>query len=140
MAVDPVKTLPNTNSSGAQWIEWHVALKKAFGKKEANTLFLMAWEKRHAEGNLLTGSKANTVELRNYLEKQGITISGEGALDYASDAWDDTENFFSSAFGVGKTVGIILLVIILVPVAILLINVARNPKLIVDGFKAYSGR
>jgi hypothetical protein len=137
--VDPIQTIPDKNSTGAQWIQWHQALKDRYGKKQANSLFLYGWEKRRASGNILTGNIANTQTLREYLEKQGITVSGDGVLDYAADALDNFEDYFGGIFGVGKTVAIVIALLILIPIAFLLINIARNPKLIVDGLSAYSG-
>lgn len=139
IAVDPIQTLPDKNSTGDQWIQWHKALKRRYGKKQANSLFLLAWEKRKGSGNVLTGSSANTQPLREYLSKEGINISGEGVMDYAADALDNFEDVFGGIFGAGKAAAIVIAIVILIPIALLLINVAKNPKLIVDGLNAYSG-
>lgn len=85
MAVDPSKNIPTATSTDHQWISWHGQLKKVFGKKQANDVFLYAWSKRGS-----TDSKANTNALSNYAEKNGFDIErstlsniGEGISDFA---------------------------------------------------------
>ena len=37
--------LPGIHSSAAQWKQWHKALKACVGKKNANQLFIMQYDK-----------------------------------------------------------------------------------------------
>lgn len=132
------ETIPSINASDAQWIQWHKLLKKETGSKNANILFLRAWEKRKNEG--LLGSSANTSTLRDYLATQNIDVRPDGVFAYPISTIESIEGAIETSFGVGKWVFIILAVIILVPVTLLLINIARNPRLLIDGFKTYATR
>ena len=138
MIVKSLQNLPSVNSSDQQWIAWYKTLRSEVGKKGANALFLRAWEKRKNAG--LLGSSANTQNLREFLAKQDIDVRPDGIFAYPITALEYAENAIDTAFGISKWTFIILACLVLIPVAILLFNVARNPKLIVDGLSAYSGR
>ena len=70
MKLDPSLSVPTASSKPENWIQWHVDLKKIFGKKKANSLWLYAWSKR---GGI--NSTANTSSLRSYMDKQGVDIT-----------------------------------------------------------------
>jgi hypothetical protein len=65
--IDVINTIPVQSSQSADWIEWHKALKKRFGKLQANQLWLKAWGFRGT-------SKSNTGELRSYMKDNGVTL------------------------------------------------------------------
>ncbi len=119
MKADPTTNIPGYNAKSESWIEWHKELKSNFGKKIANSLFLKAWGIR---GN----SSANTLDLRQYLKTNGITIS-ESAWDSVIDAGSDVSDFFGDIFSIGKTAGIVIGVIVLGGAAMLVFNIVRNP-------------
>jgi len=60
-------SIPQLNSSSAEWIEWHKNLKSRYGKSTANSLWLKAWRFR---GN----SNANSNELRTHMSSNGVKI------------------------------------------------------------------
>ncbi len=137
MYVKSIEYLPSINSTDAQWVSWYEILRSDVGKKNANNLFLKAWEQRKNEGML--GSKANTSYLRNFLSEKGIELSPDGILAYPIAAIDSLEGFAEGVFGFGKTTFIIVLSITIVILAVFMFNIARNPKMIVDGLNAYRG-
>ena len=54
MRADPSVNIPTASSSSENWIQWHKELKRFFGKKTANSLWVFAWAKRggkNAEAN-----------------------------------------------------------------------------------------
>ncbi|GAL83421.1 hypothetical protein MYP_648 [Sporocytophaga myxococcoides] len=140
MEIPALQNIPSVNSTDVQWISWYNLLRKRYGKRNANDLFLSAWERRRGSSNFLSGTKANTTTLRNFLEDQGIQISGDGLMSYPADLLDDIETGITTAFGVTKTVFIILFILIIIPLFILVFNIARNPAVIVDGIKTFSGK
>lgn len=137
---DPKVNIPNVNSTDSQWILWHKSLVKYVTKKYANEIFLERWEAVKSANSGWTGGKANTSTLRSYLKEQGIEISPDGALAYVESLVDNIESGIESAFGVSKTIFIVIAIIVLVPVAMFLFNVAKQPGLIVDGLKAAHGK
>ena len=117
---NPVDSIPKFNDTSTNWLEWHKILVDNFGKKEANQLWLKAWGIRGS-----TSISDNT--LRDYMKKQGVNLpatwgqkiedSGVGLVDSAL-----------SVFHMGRTAGIIVFAVIVIPVGLLLINVARKPE------------
>jgi hypothetical protein len=122
------KNIPIKGADDNKWILWHEALKKRYGKKVANDLFLDAWDKR-------SDSKSNTVNLRKYLEKQGIDID-RSVWDFSADIFDETGDFFSKWFGITSTFGTVAAILITIIVLVFLYNIARNPNFIIQGIKA----
>ncbi len=137
MYVQSIEYLPSVNSTDAQWVSWYEILRDEVGKKNANNLFLRAWEQRKNEG--LLGSKANTSYLRNFLSEKGIELFPDGVLAYPVAAIDSLEGFAEGVFGFGKTTFIIIFSILILVLAVFLFNIARNPKIVVDGLNAYRG-
>lgn len=90
MALDPSKNIPTATSNDDQWIIWHKQLRRLFGKKQANSIWLFAWSKR---GGLDT--KANTRKLSNYLEKFGIDVE-RSTLDSIGEGFADAAEGFAS--------------------------------------------
>jgi len=119
MKADPTTNIPGYNAKSDAWIQWHKELKSNFGKKVANSLFLKAWGIR---GN----SSANTNELREYLKKQGITLSGS-AWDSIVDAGADIGDFFGDFLSISKYAGIALGVIVIGGIGMIVFNIAKDP-------------
>jgi hypothetical protein len=119
MAVDPSKRIPTASSTDEQWISWHGQLKKVFGKKTANDIWLYAWSKRGG-----VNSNANTNRLSNYLEGNGIDIE-RSTLANIGEGVSDT----FSAIGTGfKWAGIIILGVAGVILVSILIKLVKNPN------------
>lgn len=126
MKVDAIKNIPNKDSTDDQWIIWHGALKK-FGKKNANLIFLEAWNSRTEKGGIIFSSKANTEKLRDYLEKQGVSLD-KGFADYSATFIDGMDDFFTSAFNIGKYAGIGASAVVLIIIAVILYVIIKNPE------------
>ena len=114
-------SIPTSSSSSAMWVSWHKTLKKKFGKKKANIIWIAAWDKRAG-----TGSSASTVELRDYMDSQGVKIDTT-TLEDITDVGGDITDFFGGAFNIlkygaliggGATVAILLFA---------LFNIAKHP-------------
>lgn len=119
MANNPSQNIPTSRSSPSEWIVWHKSLKQMFGKKEANKIWLYAWSKRGGIDN-----DANTNELSNYLEKNGIDIE-RSTLDSIGEGISD---FSSGVFTFGKWMILIPLGIAGVVMIFILIQLFRNPN------------
>ena len=119
MKLDPSSTIPTASSKSENWIQWHKDLKKFFGKKKANSIWLYAWAKR---GGIK--SSANDMQLRDYMNSQGVdvTTTGLGAIaDVVGNVLD-----FSLGFGRVILIGSLSLVgLILISI---LVKLVRNPN------------
>jgi hypothetical protein len=93
--LDPSKNIPTRASEFQDWIAWHKSLKRTFGKKTANEIWVYAWAKRGG-----VDSNANVSRLRDYMSGQGVNIqrtTTDAIFDTASD-------FTSTMFSVTKWV------------------------------------
>ena len=90
-----------------------------FGKKKANSLWLFAWAKRGG-----VNSSANTSDLRNYMEGQGVNITTT-TLNDITDTIGDVLGF---GFGVGKIVIIGTLSVVGLILVGILVKLFRNPN------------
>ncbi|OJJ16749.1 hypothetical protein BKI52_33110 [marine bacterium AO1-C] len=101
-----IDNIPHESSSDDHWITWHKALRKRYGKNNANMLLSQAWEERGED-------YANTYQLRTYLKSQGIEIDGtnilSGLTDSAKNTWGSVNKGFS---GIGSSVMIGVLIVI----------------------------
>jgi hypothetical protein len=117
--LDPSLSVPTASSKSENWIQWHKDLKKMFGKKKANSLWLFAWAKRGG-----VNSSANTSDLRNYMEGQGVNITTT-TLNDITDTIGDVLGF---SFGVGKIVIIGTLSVVGLILVGILVKLFRNPN------------
>lgn len=119
MKLDPSKTIPTASSKSENWIQWHKDLKKIFKKKKANSIWLYAWAKRGG-----VKSSANTSELRNYMDGQGVDITTTSLGELS----DSIGNVLDFGFGVGKVIiigGLSITALILIGI---LVKLFRNPN------------
>lgn len=113
--------IPNQLSTSEEWQQWHTSLKSV-GANNANSLFLQAWKLR---GN---NEVANDADLRQYLEKNGLRLEGtEGIFSEMADFSADFSEFFNNLVGAGKWISIIIIAIIIIGLAMLVFNIAKNP-------------
>lgn len=119
MKADITKSIPTVNSKSEAWIQWHKDLKSNFGKKTANSLWVKSWGVR---GN----PSANTSDLREYLEKQGIKID-KSAYDSLVDTGSGITDFFGDIFHFGKVGGMVLGGILIVGTGMVIYNLAKDP-------------
>ena len=122
--------IPGVNSSGAQWISWHKALKSCVGKKNANQLFVMQYDKVNYDANL---------ELREYMRGQGVDLDRD-VLDRAVDFGSGVYSWAGGVFEIGSGISIILVVMILGSVGYLLNNIGKDPETAVRAGSAIATR
>ncbi|KKS77436.1 MAG: hypothetical protein UV51_C0007G0034 [Candidatus Woesebacteria bacterium GW2011_GWC1_42_9] len=119
MKVSPLTNIPNKNSDAAAWKLWHETLKDNFGKKQANALFLKAWNKQ-------SGSGVSTIALRKYLSENGIDID-KGILDSALDSGSGLLDDFGNMLQIGKYAVYAIGGITIIGFGMLVYNVMKNP-------------
>ena len=120
--MNPTKIIPTRTSSSSAWIEWHKTMKSRYGKKQANILFVKAWDKRAG-----AGTSASTNELREYMKKQEVTLDTstlESVADTVSSGLDNIGGFFT----VGKYFAIGTGIIIVGGLGMLVFNLVKNPN------------
>jgi hypothetical protein len=121
MKLDPSQTIPTASSKSENWIQWHKDLKKVFGKKKANSIWLYAYAKRVG-----IKSSANKRALRNYMDNQGVNVTTT-SLGELSDAVGDVLDF---NLGIGKIViigGLSVVGLILLSILIRLFKNTNQP-------------
>lgn len=79
MRVDPSKIIPTSDDTSERWVAFHKALKSWFGKAAANSYFVKFWNQRAG-----AGSSADTHDLREYMNSQGVNLQ----TDFAGDVVD----------------------------------------------------
>lgn len=100
---------PNSNSSPAQWIDFHKQLKSKVGQEEANSLFLQLW----SQGGQ-SSFTSQSGELRAYAKTQGMNIEGNIiGLSAVSDTYTSI-NSGAAKIGNATTIGIVLVCLMLV--------------------------
>ncbi len=120
--------IPSPGDPASSWIEWHKTISGVMGKAKANDIWLYSWNKRKGSSGFgFSGSDANTVELRKYMESKGIKIEKDGLLEYSADGLDSIEGSFKKFFGIGSTITIVVVIVILMIVCYALYNIAKNP-------------
>jgi hypothetical protein len=116
-----IESIPSKSSGTAVWKEFHIQLKDNYGKKIANAVFVKAWEMR---GGI--DSPANSSELRQYLEKNGISIDKNG-LATIIDSVTGIVDYFGDFMVAGKWITIGLTAVIALGIGVLVINIASKP-------------
>ena len=117
----PSDIIPNKQSSSQAWIQWHKAMKSMLGKKEANKLFVKAWDKRGG-----AGSKGSSNELRTYMKDNGVTLDTT-TLESIEDTTSRGLDWVGDNLSMGRYLGIAVGVIVLGGAAMLIFNVAKQP-------------
>ncbi len=111
MRADPSVNIPTASSSSENWIQWHKELKRVFGKKTANSLWVFAWAKRGGKN-----AEANTSKTRVYMKGQGVNID----TTKLNEAFDNVRATINQGLSItkwvvigGLGVGAILFILIL---------------------------
>lgn len=118
---NPTKIIPNKQSSSQAWIQWHKALRARYGKKQANALFVKAWDMRAGKG-----TSASTNELREYMKSYGVvldTTTMEDVVDTTNSGLD----FMGDVFTVGKYMTLAVGLIVVGGLGLLVYNIAKQP-------------
>ena len=122
MSVTLIRNIPTRNTSDQAWIQWYDALRKEFGRKKANQLFIANWDAQ--AGN---SSQANTSTLRKHMQKFGIDVDG-GVIGGLQDFGLSAYNYFGDIFTVSKFIGLGLAIVVAGSFAYLVIQVAVKPS------------
>lgn len=109
--------IPGVNSSAAQWVTWHKALKSCVGKKNANQLFVMQYDKVGYD---------STTELRTYMKTQGVDLDKDVA-DRLVDWGGRTYDWFGGMFEFGTGISMIIILMVVGAMGMLLFQIGRNP-------------
>lgn len=135
-----IKYIPTKESSDDQWIAWHKMLKKGYGANRANDAFKVAFA-------YFAASSAKTNDLRAYGKTVGMDLDTNLVQDagrIVATVKDSVGGVFDKVGGIfrtSRTVVIVMIILILVPVFMLLINIAKNPGQAVGiAAKTYTGR
>ncbi|MDD4970765.1 MAG: hypothetical protein PHT07_15165 [Paludibacter sp.] len=125
-----VKYIPSKDSGDSQWISWYEMLKKGFGREKANKAFIVAYAN-------LAGSAAKTNKLRDYGKTVGLDLDTNLIEDASRIVGNVKESIggvfdsFGSIFKTSKTIVIVVILAILVPVFLALFNIAKNPNAVI---------
>lgn len=119
-SVSLLYAIPTKQSSDIEWIQWHKNMKARLGKKNANMLFIQAFEKR--------GSTSIVSEdMQNYFDKQGIPLQ-QTDWQALKGVISDSTDFASDIFKAGTYTAIGLAGILALSLGILVFNIARSAK------------
>lgn len=117
--LDPSLSIPTASSKSESWIQWHKDLKRIFGKKKANSIWLYAWSNRGGINGV-----ADTNELRGYMDGQGVNITTTAINEIA----DVVGNVLDFSFGIGKIVIIGTCSFVGLILLLTLIRLFKNPN------------
>ena len=146
---DPTLSVPTTNSTAAEWLQWHKTLLTVFSLEKANSIWVQFWAQR--------GNGNDDKTLRDYMTSQGVDIQTSVLTDVidtgtniAGEAVTGVEavgnaviapfKAIGSIIGVGKWVALGFVVIILGSVSLLIINIARKPVETIGAAKGLMGK
>jgi hypothetical protein len=125
MIVTSLNYLPSENSSDQQWIDFYEQMAKEVGSSNAGVLWTKAWAQRKNEG--LLGSSADTSNLRSYMATVGINIQADGLFGFAVNGFNSLASSVESAFNIGKWIFLIIAILVIIPVFMMAMNLAKNP-------------
>jgi len=118
--IKPADIIPSKTSSGQEWLDWYKLLKTRYGRKNANTVFSLAWNQRGEYS-------ANTKPLRDYLEKNGVDIEGSNPAIIIEDFVGDATDFVTGTFNTGKTIALVGISLVGLAVVGIVYSLVKNP-------------
>ena len=113
-------SIPKKSSTSDLWINWHKQLVDAMGLQNANAYFMYDWQKN---GN----DDANSAELREYLKQNGLVLDSSNLIGALADFGYSVKDKVSSLLSIGTTGIVVVGGILVVGLAMIIYNVARNP-------------
>jgi len=104
-SVDPRKNIPDKSSNSGQWKSWHEALDNRYGKKMANEIWILAWNKR-------SSPNANDADLRRYMEKNGVIVERDlfakvGDMQLRASEWINDFLQWGKVASIGITIVVV---------------------------------
>jgi hypothetical protein len=119
-------TLPSLSNSSTVWVQYYQELKRNFGAKNAQSIWVYTWTNRGGVNSI-----ANDNYLREKMKDYGVTVDTNGRgqiVDFADSIIDNVE----SVLKIGRTVLIATLIISVGGIAMLVFNIASQPFKAVD--------
>jgi hypothetical protein len=110
--------LPGKDSSYSTWIEWHKALKGCVGKKNANQLWLMQYDKV---------APGDSVEVRSYMKTQGVDLDRD-ILERLTDFGGGVYNWVGGTLDFSSGIAMIVVVMIVGGAGMMLFNIVKTPE------------
>ena len=110
--------LPVKDSSFSSWIEWHKALKGCVGKKNANQLWLMQYDKE---------MPGDSVEVRTYMKNQGVDLDRD-VLERLTDFGGGVYNWVGGTLDFSSGIAMIVVVLIVGGAGMMLYNIVKTPE------------
>ncbi len=114
--------IPTNKNTAAVWMEWHKVLKRKFGQKTANSLFMKAWDK-----NIKEDSDANTSDLRMWAKDEGMYIESDSVIGDLKDFRAGIGDYIGDFFKLGKYAAIGTVCVVGVMLILIAIKVGRDP-------------
>ena len=124
-----VAKVPNCGSSDVEWIEFHKEAKKYFGSSDAKILWQKVWDKRSDASGVFTSDIANTSTLRNYAEKQGLSVEAS-TIAGIGDGIGDFFGMFGTVIKTFALIFVVFLVLILVAILMAIFKGVKDPEYI----------
>jgi len=110
--------IPTSSSSYSTWIQWHKALKSCVGKKQANQLWMMNYDKEMPGDN---------VEVREYMSSQGIDLD-RSILERGADFGSGVYSWFGGALDFSSGITMIILLVIVGGAGLMIFNIVKTPE------------
>ena len=118
MSKEACLTIPLHESDSAIWIAWHKSLKKCVGKKNANQLFLLNYDKEAPSSN---------VELREYMRSQGVDLDRD-VLERMTDFSKGLYDWAGGALNFASYTTMAIVLIIVGGAGLMIFNIVKTPE------------
>ena len=118
MSKEACLTIPLHESDSAIWIAWHKSLKKCVGKKNANQLFLLNYDKEAPSSN---------IELREYMRSQGVDLDRD-TLERLTDFGAGVYNWGSGVLNFANYTAMAVVLIIVGGAGLMIYNIVKTPE------------
>lgn len=124
MKIDPSKNIPTASSKSEEWVQWHKDLKKIFGRKKANSIWVIAWAKR---GGI--NSPANTNALSSYMKGEGVDIQ-RTTWEEIGESISDIGSGIFTIWKWGAIIGMTIVGLVLLRI---FVELMKNPNKTIQG-------
>ncbi len=124
MKIDPSKNIPTASSKTEEWVQWHKDLKKIFGRKKANSIWVIAWAKR---GGI--NSPANTNALSSYMKGEGVDIQ-RTTWEEIGESISDIGSGIFTIWKWGAIIGMTIVGLVLLRI---FVELMKNPNKTIQG-------
>ena len=134
MAYIDWKSVPNSSWNCTDWVNYHKELVKSTGKKNANSLWLGAWQ---SFGNTGRSSECKSQDFIEYFKSNGIDLT-EGAIE---ELLYQFKSGAETAYNLYKYVMIFVVLLVVILLVVVLVQAAKNPAQFTgQAARAFTGR